>query len=174
LRVEFGDRRKGGGEGGDPHEDVLESGQIHGRRAAVAVEQRESPQAVQDVRRLRVGHRREAHLHVAEQLDRRAARGARDDRAEAGTADDADQHLDSGRRHRLHEEALGAEGVMELARRARDRGCAVQPQPHGSRVALVQQAGHDRLSAMGPLSAAAQRPAACGEVATDASARGMR
>ena len=133
--------------------------------AAVAVEQREGLEAAEHAVGLARAERGEPDLDVAEQLDRHAAGAAGDERPEGRVADGADDQLGARRGHPLDVEALdGRARCRELRRHlAAARVTAVGPSsPRRTAPAslLCTRPGAMALSATGPPSSAAARPAA--------------
>ena len=88
--------------------------------------------------------------HVAQQLDQDPAQAAHQERAEGGIGGDADQRLDAARHLALEEDAVErcADLLHALAERrhgARHGGGRIEPEDHAPDVALVHEAGRDRL-----------------------------
>ena len=121
-----------------------------GGRAAVAGEERPRAQAIDHLVRVEVGDRRQPERDVAQQLDQHAAQAADHERPEGRVADDADQRLEPPLDLALQQHAV--ERVPAAARRSRSVATAVahlvrrlEAEDDAADVALVHEAGRDRL-----------------------------
>ena len=127
--------------------------EVRRRMAAIALQQRQARESVQELVGVAVGQRRDAEPHVAEDLDVDAAQAERDQRAEQRIVGDADHRFDAAGDHRLDQHAVDLARPTpaprprghDVGERATDRGVAAQVQAHGADVGLVQHAARRQL-----------------------------
>ena len=134
-----------GRKGADAPEHVLERGDVAGRRAPVAVEQREGGELAHHLARLPVPERDQPEADVVDELGGDAAGGARHERSEDPVAADPDVHLDAVLDHRLDQVAGEAEAGRGDVRAhpgggAPDGGRAAEAGRDAAGVGLVHEA----------------------------------
>ena len=124
IEIELRDLGQLVGHQADPQQQVLDPVDGSRRRAAVAEEQRRAAERPNEIVRVDIGERKDAHRPVAEQLGRRSAESEHHDRTERRVVHDADDRLDAGGHHRLHDPAahLVAEARFHR-RRTRRAAC---------------------------------------------------
>ena len=90
----------------DAQDQVFERGDVERRRTAVAEQQRRGAQRPNELVRVGVGDGQDPQRAVGEQLGGDAAEAEQQERSEQRVLGDADDDLQAGRRHPLHDRAV--------------------------------------------------------------------